>query len=80
MTDVCTTALLSAKPSSVDDSGFSYGFGAEATLPLTQSTLAVTLDTTRLFFNYCHIHANAVRALPWIFFFFCIYSCLMDKV
>ena len=48
MTDVYTTALLLTKPSSDDDSGFRHGFRAEASLPLTQSTSAVTHDTTRL--------------------------------
>ena len=34
MTDVYTVALLPTKPSSDDDSGFSDGFGTEASLPL----------------------------------------------
>ena len=55
ITDVYTTALLLTKPSS-DDSGFRHGFGAEASLPLTQSAPAVPHDTTRL----CQI----VVALP----------------
>ena len=48
MTDVCTAALLSAKSSSDDDSGFKHGFGTEASLPITRSTPAVTHDITRL--------------------------------
>ena len=48
ITDVYTTALLLTKPSSDDDSGFGHGFGAEASLPLAQSTPAVSHDTTRL--------------------------------
>ena len=48
VTDVCTTALLPTKPSSDDDSEFSHGFGAEASLPLAQSTPAISHDTTRL--------------------------------
>ena len=49
MTDVYTAALLPRKPLSDDDSGFRHGFGAEASLPLTQSAPAVTNDTTRLY-------------------------------
>ena len=68
MTDVYTAALLPTKPLSDDDSGFRHGFGAEASLPLTQSPTAVTHDTTRLCWIDitqwdCHIHADAVRAL-----------------
>ena len=37
MTDVCTAALLSTKPSSDDDSGFRHGFVAKASLLLAQS-------------------------------------------
>ena len=48
ITDVYTTALLLAKPSSDDDSGFGHGFGAEASLPLAQNAPAVSHDTTRL--------------------------------
>ena len=48
------------------------GFQAEASLPLAQGTPAVSLDTTRLGQTVitlwdCHIHADAVRALSWIF-------------
>ena len=74
MTDVYTTALLPVKPSS-DDSGFRYGFGAEASLPLTQSAPVVTHDTIRLCWIditlwSCYIHADAVRVLPWVFFMY----------
>ena len=67
MTDVYTAALLPTKPSSDND------FGAEASLPLTQSAPAVTHDTTRRCWMDvtlwdCHIHAYTVRALSWIFF------------
>ena len=48
ITDVYTTALLLTKPSSDDDSEFRHGFGAEASLPLTQNAPAVSHDTTRL--------------------------------
>ena len=72
ITDVCTIALLLTKPSSHDGSWFRHGFGAETSLPLAQSTPAVSHDTTRLFLIVvtlwdCHIHADAVRALSWIF-------------
>ena len=75
ITDVCTTALLLTKPSSDDDSGFRHGFGAKALLPLAQSAPAVTHDTTRLCWIVitlwdCYIHADAVRALSWIFLYF----------
>ena len=60
------------KPSSDDDSGFRHGFGAEASLPLTQSAPAVSHDTTKLCQIVvtlwdCQIHADAVRAISWIF-------------
>ena len=80
ITDVYTTALLKTKPSSDDDSGFRHGFGAEASLPITQSAPTVSHDTTRLCLNIdtlwdCQIHANAVRALSWTF---SIYFLLSD--
>ena len=73
MTDVYTAALLPTKPSSDDDSGFRQGFRAEVLLSLTQSTPAVTHNTTRLCWMDvtlwdCHIHTDAVRALSWISF------------
>ena len=46
MTDVYTTALLLTELSSDDDSGFGHAFGAEASLPPTQSAPAVSQDTT----------------------------------
>ena len=50
--------------------------GAEASLPLAQSTPAVTHDTTKLCWIVitqwnCHINADAVKALTWIFFYVC---------
>ena len=72
ITDVYTTTLLLTTPSSDDDSGFRHCFGAEASLPLTQSAPAVSHDTTRLcqivvaLWN-CQIHTDAIRALSWIF-------------
>ena len=72
ITDVYTTALLLTNPSSDDDSRFRHGFGAEASLPLTQNAPAVSYDTTRLCQIVvalwdCQIHADVVRALSWIF-------------
>ena len=71
MTDVCTTGLLPTMLSSNDDSGFRHGFGAEATLALTHNDPAVVKDTTnfvRLSSQWdCHIHADVVRALSWVF-------------
>ena len=73
ITDLYTTALLLTKPSSDDNSGFRHGFGAEASLPLTQSAPAVTHGTTRLcqivvaLLNW-EIHAHAVRSLSWHLF------------
>ena len=80
MTDVYTAVLLPTKPSSDDDSGFRHGFGAEASLTLTQSAPAVTHNTTRLCWIDvtlwdCHVHTDAVRALPWIFY---MYFLLFD--
>ena len=72
ITDVCTTALLQTKPSSDVDSGFKHGFGDEASLPLAQSTPAVSHNSTRLCQIVvtlwdCHYHTDAVRALSLIF-------------
>ena len=72
ITDVYTTALPQTKPSSDDYSGFRHGFGAETSLPLTQSAPAVSHDTTRLCQIViaqwdCQIHADTVRALSCIF-------------
>ena len=71
-TAVCTIALLLTKPSSDDDFGFRHGLGAEASLPLAQNVSVVSHDTTRLCQIVvtqwdCHIYADAVRALSWIF-------------
>ena len=41
--------LLLVKSSSDDDPGFRHGFGAEASLPLTQGTPAVFHNATRLY-------------------------------
>ena len=78
--DVCIPALLPTKPSSDDDSGFRHGFGAKASLPFAQSAPAVTHDITRFGWIVVtqwdwHIHADAVRALSWIFF---MYFLLFD--
>ena len=54
-----TAALLSIKPLSDDDTRFRHGFGAEASLLLAQSALAVTHDTTSLcWIVISHIHAD----------------------
>ena len=59
---------------------FRDGFGAEASLPLAQSAPAVSHDNTRLCQIVvtlwdCHSHAEAVRALSWIF---SVYFLLFD--
>ena len=46
ITYVYTTTLLPTNPSSDDDSGFRYGFGTEASLPLVQSAPAVSHNIT----------------------------------
>ena len=82
-TDVYTAASLFQQSLHQMMTGFRYGFGAEASLPLNQSASAVTHDTTRLcwiditLWDY-HIHTDAVRALSWIIL--CISSCLIEKV
>ena len=78
ITDVYTTALLLTKPSN-DDSGPRHGFGAEASLLLAQRAPAVSHDTTRLgqivvTLWDCQIHADAVKALSWIFSMYFILS------
>ena len=72
MTAVQTAVFLLTKPLLDNDSGFKHGFGAKATLSLTQSTPAVSHDTISLcwfvitWWEY-PIYADAVRALSWIF-------------
>ena len=68
-----TPVLLPIKSSSDDDPGFRHGFGAEASLLLTQGAPAVSHNTTRLYWMVfdlyeCHIRSDAVTALFWIFF------------
>ena len=80
MTDVYTAALLPTYPSLDDDSGFRHSFETEASLLLTQRTPTVTHDIIRRCWIdvavwYCHIHAEAVRALSWIYF---MYFLLFD--
>ena len=79
LTDVCTTALLPTKPSSDNDSGFRHGFGVEASLPQAHSAPAVSHDTIRLCQSVvtlwdCHIRADTVRALSWIFSMYRLFS------
>ena len=77
MTDVYTVALLPTKASSDDDSGFRQGFGAEVSLPLTQSTPAITHNTTKL----CWIAISLLMQLkPYLGSLLCIFSCLMEEV
>ena len=71
--------MLLTKPSSDDNSRFRHGFGAAVSLPLAQSAPAVSHNTTRLSqivvaLWECQIHADAVRALPWIFFMYFLLS------
>ena len=72
MTDVYTAALHLTKPASEDDSGFKQVFGTDTSLPPIHRAPAVTQDTARLCWIDvtqwdCHIHADAVKALSWIF-------------
>ena len=74
MTEVSTAALLQRKCLSDNDTKFRHGFRAEASLSLAQITPAITHDTIRLCWIVitqwnCHIQADAVRALSWIFFY-----------
>ena len=71
--------LLPIKSSSDDDPGFRHGFRAEASLPLTQGTPAVSHNTTRLYWMVfdlykCHICSDAVTVLFWIFFVYSLFS------
>ena len=71
--------LLPVKSSSDDEPEFSHGFGAEASLPLTQGTSAVSHNTTRLYWMVfdlykCHIRTDAVTVLFWIFFINSLFS------
>ena len=72
ITDVYTTALLLTKPSSDDDSGFRHGLRAVASLPLAQSTPAVSHDTPRLYtYIYIYIYIY-VCVFEW--FVGCLYE------
>ena len=67
--------LLPVKSYSDEDSGFRHGFGAEASLPLTQDAPAVSHNTTRLYWIVfilyeCHIRSDTVTVLFWIFFLY----------
>ena len=62
------TVLLPIKSSSDEDPGFRHGFGAEASLPQIQGVLAVSHNTTRLYWILsdlyeCHILSDAVTVL-----------------
>ena len=70
--------MLPVKSSSDDNPGFRHGFGAEASLPLTQGTPAVSHNTTRLYWMMfdlyeCHIRSDAITVLFWIFFIFSLF-------
>ena len=70
--------LLPVKSSSDDDPGFRHGFGAEASLPLTQGTPAVSHNAIRLYwmvFNLyeCLIRSDAVTVFFWIFFIYSLF-------
>ena len=72
------TVLLPVESSSVDDPGFRHDFRAEASLPLTQGTPAVSHNTTRLYrivFDLydCHICSDAVTVLFWVFFIYSLF-------
>ena len=67
MIDVYTAVLLPTKLSSDDDSAFRNGFRTEALLPLTHDTTRFCWIDVALW--DCHIHADAVRTLSWIFFY-----------
>ena len=76
--------LLPIKSSSDDYPGFRHGFGAEASLPLTQGAPAVFHNTTGLYWMVfdlyeCHIRSDVVTVLFWIFFLY-IPSSLLVKV
>ena len=71
--------MLPIKSSSDDDPGFRHGFGAEASLSLTQGTPAVSHCTNRHFWMVfdlyeCHIHSDAVTVLFSIFFMYSLFS------
>ena len=78
ITDLWTTAFLSTKPSSDNDSGFRHGFGAKASLPLAQSPPAISHDITvcQIVITLwdCHIHADVLRVLFWIFSMYLLLS------
>ena len=71
--------LLPIKSSSNNDPGFRHGFGAEASLPLTQGAPAVSHNTTRLYWMAfvlykCLIRSDAVIVWFWIFFIYSLFS------
>ena len=71
--------LVPIKSSWDDDPGFRHGFGAEASLPLTQGAPVVSHNTTRLYWMVfdlyeCLIRSDAVTVLFWIFFIYSLFS------
>ena len=80
MTDVYTAALLPTKLSSDDDYWLRHGFGAKASLPLTQSSLAVTHDTTRLCWidvTLCDWHF--VKQSNKVYIYMCVCVCVCAR-
>ena len=72
------TVLFPIKFSSDDDPGFRHGFGAEASLPLTQGITLISHNTTRLYWMgfdlyECHIHSYAVPVFFWVFFIYSLF-------
>ena len=63
--------LLPVKSSSDDDPGFRHGFGAEASLPLTQGAPAVSHNTTRLYWMVFNLYESHIR-------FRCSYSLVLN--
>ena len=74
MTDVCTAALLPTKPSSDEDPRFRHGFRVKTSLQLAISHYTIRLCWIVVHQWNFHIHADAVRALSWIFLLYFLLS------
>ena len=73
MSSIQIPVFFPTKPSSNDESWSRLSFGAETSLPITQSSLALSHDTNKLWkfviiLWKCHIHVHVVLALFCIFF------------
>ena len=71
--------MIPIKSSSDDNPELRHGFGAEASLPLTQGAPAVSQNTARLYWIVfdpyeCHIRSDAVTVLFWVFFIYSLFS------